>query len=306
MNRQAISPTQQHNLPRFVYIGDCLLEKSLGVGGMGSVYKASKGDQTVAVKIINDDLLDDVKSRERFAREAAILGSLEHPGIVRVLSFDDDTDPHMVLGYEEGVTLDRLMGRITLPESVAIFMDLCDALSEMHSKGIVHRDVKPTNVIVRPDGRPVLLDFGIAKLFDEDTALTKFTVTSSHVLPFTDGVVGTPSYAPPEFFDARPRHDPRGDIYSLGTTMYRFLCGRLPFELENPANILLAKLSRPAPSPPPELGLPRRLEKIIMRTLERSMWRRFQSAMEMKDALKVCLDAPTLAERITDFLGFDD
>lgn len=284
-------------LPKFWYIGDCLIERRIGYGGMGDVYRATRNEKVVAVKAMRENLLDDSKCRARFAREAALLESVDHPGVVKLLDSNEESIPHLVLGFVEGKVLSDLIGKVEVERAVKIFIKLCDALSAIHKRGIVHRDIKPLNVVVEGEDSPVLLDFGLAKVHDEAAASANFLLTERHMQPTTDDYLGTPRYGPPEFFNTPRIMDYRGDIYSLGVSLYEVLCGRVPFE--TPDILQMLALKRIGAPPPPSVfqEMPRRLEDAILKAIERDPDDRFQSAEEMKTALENAL-RPTWIERI--------
>ncbi|MBN2393555.1 MAG: SUMF1/EgtB/PvdO family nonheme iron enzyme [Anaerolineae bacterium] len=200
----------------------------LGQGGMGAVYRASdlrlKSD--VALKEMSPDpgldasTLDEL--RQQFEQEAVVLAKLDHPNLVRVIDFFEEGDnAYLVMDLVEGESLDdRIAREGALPEKTVLAWaaQLLDALHYCHGQGIVHRDVKPQNVILRPDGRAVLVDFGLIKLWKHN--------------PHTQAVLrgmGSPEYAPPEQYGTRGQHtDPRSDLYSLGSTLYHALTGEAP------------------------------------------------------------------------------
>jgi predicted Ser/Thr protein kinase len=198
----------------------------VGRGGAGIVYRArdTRRGEHVAVKMLHESLAADPELLRRFEREARVLRRLRHPAIVRLRDFGYDAErPFLVMEFVEGRPLQQLL---PLPRSqaLALVLELCDALRHAHGHGLVHRDVKPGNILVDPSGRVRLADFGIAAFLDTqgEARLT----ASSHV-------VGTPAYMAPEArCGAAP--DPRMDIYSLGVVLYQLLTGRLPmgcFEL---------------------------------------------------------------------------
>ncbi len=230
------------------------LESKLGAGAMGAVYKAwQKGMQRhVAVKILRRDLTNDPRQVERLRREAALVGKLDHPGIVRGLdSGESEGLVWFAMEYVEGETLlqrIRRTGPIPWDEAVRITRQLAEALAHAHSQGVVHRDIKPGNVLLDKEGTPRLTDYGLAK-GQSDDALTQI-----------DATLGTPQYVSPE--QARnPRDaDIRSDIYSLGATLYTMLTGHPPFEGETLAQTLTKvlyerprPLSERAPQTPPSV-----------------------------------------------------
>jgi tRNA A-37 threonylcarbamoyl transferase component Bud32 len=218
------------------------LEARLGAGAMGSVYKAwQKGmKRHVAIKILRRDLTDDPRQVERLQREAALVGKLDHPNIVRGLdSGETDGLVWFCMELVDGETLrSRItrLGRIPSDEAVRITRRIAEALAHAASHGIVHRDVKPGNILVAKDGTPRLTDYGLAK-GETDDALTQL-----------DATLGTPQYISPEQAKNPRDADIRSDIYSLGATLYAMLAGKPPFAGETMAATLTKVLyERPKP-----------------------------------------------------------
>jgi serine/threonine protein kinase len=254
----------------------------LGEGGMGAVYRAwdSRLDVPVALKemtpqpdIDPDDL---TQLRAQFQQEAQILARLSHPHLVRVGDFfEHGGNAYLVMDFVEGEELAALIKREgSLPEKQVLTWagQILDALAYCHAQGVIHRDVKPQNVIIRPDGRVVLVDFGLVKLWDPADPRTKTVMRG----------VGTPEYAPPEQYDVQMGHtDVRSDIYSLGATMYHALTGEAPLT----ATLRMADPERFAPPREIVAGVSERTEAAVMKALELARSRRWQSAVEMAQAL---------------------
>jgi serine/threonine-protein kinase len=199
------------------------VESLLGRGGMAEVYKAwdTWRNYHVAVKVMREDLAEDLEFLRRFRREATALAKLAHENIVRFYAFEqDDLTAFIVMDYVEGTTLRAEIARADGPlppeRVLAITRQVCAALNYAHLEGVIHRDVKPGNIMLRPDGRVLLSDFGISKAIDAATA-TAATVS-----------VGTPAYMSPEQC-AGQSPDGRTDVYSLGVVVYEMLAGRRPF-----------------------------------------------------------------------------
>jgi serine/threonine protein kinase len=202
---------------------------------------------------------------------------LRHPNIVQVIDFDvQDDEYYMVMEYIETETLkSRLQKHGALPvrEALVIARKLADALAYAHAHGMLHRDVKPANVLMSKTGEPILTDFGIAKLMDASG------------LTASGAAVGTPAYMSPEAGRGDPV-DERTDIYSLGVMLYEMLSGQLPFDADTPYAVILKHINEP----PPPLGqrvphLPESVEHIVIRALAKDKAQRYQSAAEMRDAL---------------------
>ena len=198
-------------------------------GGMGAVYRAwdTRLNIPIALKELIPqpglDLHTLAQLRQQFQHEATILASLNHPHLVDVTDFfEEGGNSYLVMRLIEGETLAERIERqkALLEEEVLVWASqLLDALAYCHSQGVIHRDVKPQNVIIRPDGRVVLVDFGLVKLWDPGDPRTKTAMRG----------MGTPEYAPPEQYDMGPGHtDPRCDIYGLGATLYHALTGQAP------------------------------------------------------------------------------
>ncbi len=274
-------------------LGKYRLVEKLGQGGMAQVYKAYQPDldRYVAIKILHPHLTGDEDFAARFRREARAVAALEHPHIVRVYDFDTDEDvAFLVMEHLEGASLKSCLHdldcreeRMDLEEVERIVGALADALDHAHRQGVVHRDVKPSNVFITVSGRPVLTDFGIARMVD--TA----TITES------GGTLGTPAYMSPEQCRGEPG-DARSDIYALGVLLYQLCTGRVPFDADTPYAIILKHIT--APLPPPRSICPDLLEaveRVILKALAKDPDDRFQSVDEMGRALRTAIEAPHAA-----------
>jgi eukaryotic-like serine/threonine-protein kinase len=218
-------------------IGGYSIEEVIGTGGMGTVYKAQdvKLRRTVALKILAPRLTEDAEFVARFEREVTAVGSLSHPNIVAALSSGRDEDrPYMVMEYVAGQSLGKILresGRLPERRALEIARDVARALDHAHSRGVVHRDVKPDNVIVATNGVAKLTDFGLAKLLREDHRLTQ-----------TGIALGTPHYISPEQVSASRYIDHRADQYSLGAVLFHMLAGQVPFDGPTNNDIMLRHL----------------------------------------------------------------
>lgn len=263
-------------------LGPYVVVRSLGRGGMGEVFEArdTRLDRRVAIKTLRPELLADGSARRRFDREAKALSGLSHPNICTVydVGHQDGLD-FLVMEYIEGQTLAATLDRGTLDErtAVRIAAQIAEALGEAHERGILHRDVKPQNVLVTPRGQAKVLDFGLAKAV---TAETEETATISEVSR-AGMVVGTARYMSPEQIRG-DEVDARSDIFSLGTVIYELLSGRVPFEGQTSAEIMsgiLTKdplpLERIAPSTSPEV------QRIVRKCLEKDRVRRYQTVRDV-------------------------
>jgi serine/threonine protein kinase len=264
-----------------------LLEE-IGKGGMGVVYKArdTRLDRFVAVKLLPPEKMSDPDRKRRFVQEAKAASALNHPNIVTIHEIDSlDGVDFMVMEYVEGAPLDRLIPAKGLPieQTLAYAVQIADALAAAHAAGIVHRDVKPGNIVVTPAGRVKVLDFGLAKLVErtrsEDMTVTAEAATRAGV------IVGTVAYASPEQIEAKPV-DERSDVFSFGAVLYEMLTGRRPFHGESQLSTMAAILrDTPQPVIAVRPGLPAELSRILQRCLEKNREMRYRSGAELRDDL---------------------
>jgi len=222
-------------------IGCFEIVEIIGRGGMGVVYRArdTKLDRTVAIKSIPPELAGSSATRIRFRREAKLLASLNHPNIAVIHEIiEEEKSGYLILEYIPGETLAQRLARepFELEEAFSISRQIAEAVSAAHKKGVVHRDLKPGNIKITPEGRVKVLDFGLAKTYDRNSG------GSENAATHPGRVIGTPVYMSPE--QARGKDtDHRTDIWSFGCIMYQMLTGRLPFEGET-ATDTLGKLCR--------------------------------------------------------------
>ena len=268
----------------------------LGQGGMGAVYRAwdTRLNVPIALKeMIPQPGLDPhalAQLRQQFEQEAMVLAKLDHPHLVGVSDFfEEEGNTYLVMKFIEGESLaERVEREGTLPEAqVLTWADqLLDALAYCHDQGVIHRDVSPQNVIIRPDGQAALVDFGLVKLWDPGDPRTKTAMRG----------MGKPEYAPPEQYDAAAGHtDPRSDVYGLGATLYHALTGQAP----PTATMRIA--SRSAFQPPRSLNrhVSPTTEAAVLRAMQLTVEDRFSTAQEMAAALrgKVLTSAPPKRKR---------
>jgi len=257
--------------------------EQLGEGGMATVYKAydTRLERDVAVKIIRRgafpaDHLEQIL--KRFERESKALARLFHPNIVKVLDYGEyEGSPYMVLEYLPGGTLKQKLGKpINWQDSIQLLLPVARALEYAHEQGIIHRDVKPSNILLTVKNQPLLTDFGIAKIL-ESRELTTLTGT---------GVgVGTPEYMAPEQWTGKA--GVQSDIYSLGIVLYEMVTGRKPYMADTPAAILLKQATEPLPHPTLYApNLPGSVEKALIKALARNPQNRFQSMADFAAALE--------------------
>ena len=256
-----------------------VLEEQLASGGMGSLWIARDEvlGRQVAVKVLHDHLAEDQALLERFRLEAVAAARLSHPAVVRV--FDTGIDEgvcYIVMELVDGETLRDLVAGGALPagEAVSILRGVLQALAHAHREGVIHRDVKPANILVGRDGLVKLADFGIAK-----AAFARRDVTT------TGDMLGTSRYLSPEQVTGDPV-DHRSDLYSSGVVLYELLTGRPPFEADSHIATATMRLTKD-PAPPRSLkpGISRQLDAAVMRSLARDPDERFQTADEMSAAL---------------------
>lgn len=265
--------------------------RSIGEGGMANVYLAYDPilDRNVAVKILRGDLANDDKFVRRFQREAISASSLTHPNIVEMYDVgEDDGNYFIVMEYVDGKTLKSLIkkrGVLTLPEVIDIMLQLTSAIACAHDSYIIHRDIKPQNVMILDDGRVKITDFGIA-IASNATELTQ-----------TNSVMGSVHYLPPEQANGKGATI-KSDIYSLGILMYELLIGRVPFRGENAVEIALKQLKEPIPSVCSQNEeIPQSIENIILKACSKNPKNRYDSAREMYMDIKSCLDTDRINEK---------
>ncbi len=256
------------------------LVELLGQGGMATIYRATDSQlgRDVAVKILRPEYGRDPDFVARFRAEAQAVASLSHPNVVQVHDFGmDPVGPYIVMGYVDGedlATLLRRTGPLQPRQAARIVAESARALAAAHSRGIIHRDVKPGNIMLAQDGRVQMTDFGIARAIS-DAQMT---------LPGT--TLGSVHYFSPEQARGEPATE-RSDIYSLGIVLFELLTGRRPFEGDSAASIAMARLSGPAPMPSNfRAGIPLELEAIDRKALALDPADRFVSANAMADAIE--------------------
>lgn len=279
-------------------LGTCTIERVLGRGGMGVVFLAhqSRPNREVAVKVLLLSLMPDPARRARFLarfrREADAVAMLDHANILPIYEYGEQPDlAYLVMPYISGGTLrDRVerKGQLPLDEAAGFLSKAAVALDYAHNHGVIHRDVKPQNMLLYPDKRLVLSDFGIAKVAqaaaDEDGQPVSALTTMGHV-------VGTPDYIAPEQAMGHPI-DGRADIYSLGVVLFYMVTGRVPFVAAQPMTVAAKHVSEPPP-PPRQFrpDLPPAAEAVILRALAKDPAQRYRSAGELARAFRAALPA---------------
>jgi eukaryotic-like serine/threonine-protein kinase len=274
------------------------LLKKLGAGGMGVVYLAEdiSLDRKVAIKLLSRSSMADDLARKRLIREAQAVARLEHPNICTVYEVsEEDHDCFIVMQFVEGQTLDsRLrMGQMDLQDVLDLAIQIADALTEAHSKGIIHRDIKPQNIMITPRGQVKVLDFGLAKVIENRQGSEE--VSTESLLTSPGLIMGTVPYMSPE--QARGEVlDACSDIFSFGTVLYEMISGRHPFETDNVTETIAAILMRdPLPLDQFRPGIPMNLQFIVTKTLSKDRQTRYQTvAAVLRDLrdVKVQPDIP--------------
>lgn len=268
-------------------LGPYQLEKRIGSGGMGAVYKAthSKLGRTVAIKVLHERRLLNPDSVARFEREMKAIGKLEHPNIVLATDADEDHGVHyLVMEYIDGIDLSQLMhqhGPLAVADACELIRQAAEGLQFAHENGLIHRDIKPANLMLKS------VEGGTVKILDLGLALLDESIEDG--LTSTDVVMGTVDYMAPEILDKPRRVDGRADIYSLGATLCKLLTGRTPFDDGRPKSQLqkLRDLATKQPPPIQELcpDLPRELAVAVDRMLSPEVSARFSTPAEVADAL---------------------
>jgi serine/threonine protein kinase len=262
-------------------IGRYIIIAELGRGGMATVYRAKDPhfDREVAVKILPKTFLHDPQFRARFEREAKTIAALEHAAIVPVYDFgEDDGQPFIVMRLMSGGSLADTLnkGKVNLEEAVRIITQLAPGLDAAHNRGVIHRDLKPGNILFDQYNNAYLSDFGIARLTEGDG-----TLTGSRIL-------GTPAYMSPEQIQGEKDIDGRSDIYAMGVMFYQMLVGSTPFQAATPAKVMMMHILEPVPNLLAALPtVPASIEAWCEKILAKEPEERYANAAEMGKALQL-------------------
>jgi serine/threonine protein kinase len=262
--------------------GDFLLTEELGRGGMGVVFKAIQKslDRPVALKLLLSEHSSNPLLLKRFLEEARAAARLTHPNIVSVYQVGECfAGPYFVMEFIDGPSLEQLLQR-TLPIgwTSVLIITVTEAVQHAHEKGIVHRDLKPGNIMLHESKRPVVMDFGIAKVLGKGAGMTQ-----------PGAVMGTPAYMPPEQAGDEPsKIGPHSDVYSLGAILYTLLTGKVPFDEGTAFKTILKVISETPPEPVRNLRpeVPPRLEQICMKCMEKDPIKRYPTAHALAEDLK--------------------
>lgn len=284
--------------------GDYELIEEIAQGGMGVVWKARQVtlNRIVALKMILTGRLAGQEEVRRFYIEAEAAAHLDHPGIVPIYEVGQHAGQHFYsMGFIEGQSLAEKLARGPLPprEAAELVKEVAEAISYAHQRGVIHRDLKPGNILVDQEGQPRVTDFGLAK---HDSAINDPASSArDRPLTLTGQILGTPSYMPPEQAAAKTNVGPPADVYSLGAVLYALLTGRPPFQSASVVDTLMAVIQE-VPIAPRKLNssLPLDLSTICLKCLEKDIHHRYASARELADELQRYLNGePILARPIT-------
>ena len=251
----------------------------LGEGGMAFVYKARdmQLERFVAIKTLKPNYVNQETFVDRFKREAKTAANLNHPNIVQIFDWGIEEEPYFVMEYIEGNTLTSIIAKnrtISLSDILFIGAQVSNGLHAAHQKGLVHRDIKPGNIMITPDGKVKVTDFGIVSLQNEESDITK-----------TGSILGTASYISPEQAQGKPVSI-ESDLYSLGTVLYELITGRAPFSGDSPISTATKHLTEKPEKPSLyRRDLPKGVESAILRLLEKASYDRFKSAEDLRATL---------------------
>jgi len=288
-HKRTVSLSPYSMRPGAVVDGRYKVEELLGAGGMGEVYKArdTSLNRWVCLKTLRPELLRDRTSAERFKREAQSMARVAHPGVVPVLDVGSDGDVRfLVMEFAEGRPLSGILreeGPLDPARACRISAQVLDALDAAHAAKLVHRDVKPANVMVHGTGadeRARVIDFGVAKLLDDGQP----PLTTSNM------VCGTPHYMSPELAMGQPL-DGRADVYAVGVVLFELVTGVLPFDDRSPVRIMERQVNERPPRPSDAAGrrIPDEVERLVLQAMEKEVERR-PGAAQLRDALRAAAE----------------
>jgi serine/threonine protein kinase/uncharacterized protein YgiM (DUF1202 family) len=278
-------------------VGSYEIVEEIGKGGMATVYRAYQPsvDRFVAVKIIHMAIAIDRGSLERFQREGRLVARLEHPHLLPVYDYDGaNNPPYIVMRYLEGGTLKDVInkqGALPIGDIAHIIQQIAAALDYAHRQGVIHRDIKPTNIMIDGEGNAFLMDFGIARM-------TERVNVGGDGLTQTGFAVGTPSYMSPEQGMGDPNITSQADIYSLGVVVYQMATGELPYTAETPMAIVLRHINDPVPrARAVKADLPAAFDRAIAKAMAKKPAERYASATEFAEELIAAVNATGISTR---------
>lgn len=261
-------------------IGRYIIKSELGRGGMATVYRAfdPSFDREVAIKVLPREMLHDPQFRSRFEREIKMIASLEHPSIVPVYDVGDDNgQPYFVMRFMNGGSLTDVIekGSIPIKDTARTVERIAQGLAHAHRKGVIHRDLKPDNILFDDAGEPFISDFGVAKLTESTSNLTG------------SGVIGTPAYMSPEQAQGG-EIDLRSDVYGLGVIVYQMLSGHQPYSADTPMGVVVKHITEPVPEILNILPtLPHEVDSIIKTAMAKDKNQRYANTIELARALNL-------------------
>ncbi len=284
-------------------IGAYEIVGEVGRGGMATVYKAyhERLDRHVAIKFMHDTFLQDESFHARFQREARIVARLENPHIVPIYDYDTHEGvPYLVMKYIAGMTLKRraIKTGLTVYQSRDLLTEVARGLDYAHRQGILHRDMKPSNILIDEDDHPYITDFGLARIAEAGSS------TISH-----DMMLGTPYYISPEQARGEKNLDNRTDIYSLGIILYELVTGRVPFQADTPYAIVHGHIYQAVPrASEVNPDLPPEVDEVMEKALAKDPTQRYDTASAMMQAFAQALEGvpdmtPSQIEQVNDSLG---
>jgi serine/threonine protein kinase len=267
-------------MPTPAQIGRYKIKSELGRGGMATVYLAfdPSFNRDVAIKVLPREMLHDPQFRARFEREIKMAAGLEHPSIIPVYDVgEDDGQPYFVMRLMTGGSLSDMIarGKISLEETAGIVSKIAQGLAYAHRKHVIHRDLKPDNILFDDNGDPFISDFGVARLSESSGSLTG------------SGVIGTPAYMSPEQAQGSDI-DHRSDIYGLGVIVYQMLSGRQPYSADTPMGVVVKHITEPVPEILNMVpSLPHEVDQVIKRAMAKDRNKRYANAVELAKALNL-------------------